>query len=219
MKLTRLAKHSVMKSTIMKARVLGITLPALLYCPFLVLAQGTFQFVHVTFDGPPLQPPGSAFLVQEYFEGGIYFRPIPGTDGFIRHWSDGPPTSPNNGTPYLKASLGDSLLFGLTSGSSFEISSVHLAGYSTLRPERIVPFYGYRADGSVVYTEFFVSGIEFETYSFGPEFNNLLRVEIPTSGWSLDNLVVVIPEPGTGALILFGVIGFGLWRMKWRRRP
>jgi hypothetical protein len=155
--------------------------------------------------------------VQQYFEGGMYFRPIPGTDGFIRAWSEAPPIWPNNGTPYLQASLGDSLMFGFTSGASFGLASVDLAGYSTLRPERVVPFYGYRADGSVVHIEFFVSGIEFQTYSFGPEFSNLLRVEIPTAGWSLDNLVIV-PEPTTNALLMLGAFAFIFLRMKRRKQ-
>src|ERR1035437_8226560 len=76
-------------------------------------AQGTFQSITVTFDGPPLQPPGSGYTVQSYWESGVWFRTIPGTDGFGRRWSSPTPGWPDDGSPYLQAALGDSLTFGL----------------------------------------------------------------------------------------------------------
>jgi hypothetical protein len=86
-----------------------------------------------------------------------------------------------------------------------------------------VPFVGYRFDGSVVNTSFTTDGIidgtgpiaDFQTFYFGPEFSGLTRVEIPTYGWSLDNLYVSVPEPGTVALMIFGLViavGWGLKR-------
>ena len=92
--------------------------------------------------------------------------------------------------------------------------SVDLAEYSTVVPNAVtVPFIGYRADGSVVNASFTTDGIidgtgpiaDFQTFHFGPEFVNLTRVEIPTFGWSLDNLVVV-PEPGAWSLIILGAV-------------
>ncbi|MBE0543242.1 MAG: PEP-CTERM sorting domain-containing protein [Verrucomicrobia bacterium] len=32
----------------------------------------------------------------------------------------------------------------------------------------------------------------------------MARVEIPNYGWSLDNLVMAVPEPGTWALLFLG---------------
>jgi hypothetical protein len=45
----------------------------------------------------------------------------------------------------------------------------------------------------------------FQTFYFGPEFSGLTRVEIPSYGWSLDNLYVSVPEPGTFALMILGM--------------
>ncbi|MCO5053951.1 MAG: hypothetical protein M9920_16865 [Verrucomicrobiae bacterium] len=101
--------------------------------------------------------------------------------------------------------------FSFTNGSSFNLVAVDLAEYSTVVPDAVtVPFYGYRADGSVVFTSFTTDGIidgtgplaDFQTFYFGAEFSNLLRVEIPTQNWTLDNLVISIPEPSSLALVL-----------------
>jgi hypothetical protein len=61
--------------------------------------------------------------------------------------------------------------------------------------------------------------VDFETFHFGPEFSNLSRVEIPTFGWSLDNLIVAVPEPGTWGLMLLGaVVAAILFRTRRRRQ-
>jgi hypothetical protein len=57
-----------------------------------------------------------------------------------------------------------------------------------------VHFVGYRHDGTTV-TADFLPGTNFQTFYFDQSFTNLDRVEIPTFGWSLDNLVVSAPAP------------------------
>ena len=103
-------------------------------------------------------------------------------------------------------------MFQFSIGSPFSLLSVDLAEYSTVVPDAVtVHFIGYRVDGSIVTQDFTTDGIidgtgpiaDFQTFYFGPEFSNLIRVEIPTFPWSLDNLVVV-PEPGTWSLIILG---------------
>lgn len=172
------------------------------------------ESILITFDGPPHQLPGTGAFVQQYFESGMWFRPLgvvgPG-NGFIRQGGGFAPV-PENGTAYLQAPLGSSLMFSFSIGSPFNLMSVDLAEYSTVVPDAVtVHFIGYRLDGSIVTQDFTTDGIidgtgpgvDFQTFHFGPEFSNLSRVEIPTVGWSLDNLVVV-PEPGTWSLILLG---------------
>ena len=111
-------------------------------------AQGTFA---ITFDGPPLQPPGTARVEQFYGESGVWFARIPGTDGFTRRGGPPVPGWPDNGTAYVQASLGDSLMFGLDDGSSFDPVSVDLAEYSDVVHDPVtVHFVGYRQDGTVL---------------------------------------------------------------------
>jgi hypothetical protein len=114
-------------------------------------------------------------------------------------------------------------MFSLTNGSLFGLVSVDLAEYSTGFTEPVtVHFLGYRLDGSTVTADLTTDGIidgtgplpDFQTLYFGPEFTGLTRVEIPTWGWSLDNLFVSVPEPGTWAILtlgslLLGAMGFG----------
>lgn len=177
------------------------------------LGQGT-----ITFDNPPM-PSGTATLTQRYDEAGMSFTPI-GSVGFVRQ--GGVAQAPENGTTYLQALLGSTLQFSYTNGSSFNLVAVDLAEYSTVVPVLTVTFMGYRQDGSIVTTILTPDGVidgtgplaDFQTFYFGPEFSNLIRVEIPTYGWSLDNLVVAVPEPGVGALVVVGI------RARWffRRR-
>ena len=178
------------------------------------LAQGTLQ---ITFDGPPDQPPGSSYNVQSYYESGMWFLPLSGTDGFGRVWSNPPTGLPNDGTPYLNASAVDSLSFGFTDGRSFGLSAVNLAGYSTVVPDFSVEFIGYRPDGSAITESFSGSGIKFQTYYFDSAwYSGLTKVEIPDYGWSLDNLVVAVPEPGICTFSVLGVIVF--WQIRRRKK-
>ena len=201
---------------------LGLTAGLLLVSfAFVCRGQGT---LHITFDGPPLQPPGTSYFVQQYFEAGMWFRPLgvvgPG-NGFGRRGANPSTGWPDNGTAYLQAGLGDSLMFSFTDNSMFDLLSVDLSEFSTLYQTPLtVSFVGYRHDGSIVTADLTTDGIidgtgpvpDFQTFYFGPEFAGLDRVEIPTSGWCLDNLVVSVPEPTSGVLLLAG--GVLLWRLR-----
>ena len=185
------------------------------------LAQGTLQ---IRFDSPPQLPgPGQGFFVQQYFEAGMWFRPLgvvePG-NGFVRYRGGGQVSSiPDNDTAYLAATFGDSLVFSFANGSAFNLISVDLAEYSTaFQTPLMVPFTGHLVDGGTVTTSFTTDGIidgdgplaDFETFYFSPEFSNLTRVEIQTPGWSLDNLVLKIPEPTPFSLLPVGALLLGI---------
>jgi len=174
--------------------------------------QGTLQ---IGFEGPPVLRPGAGDHVAEYHEGPVWFLAIPGTDGFVRRWSGDPRDPYNDTAAFLQATLGDSLMFGLDDGSSFDPVSVDLAEYSTVVPDAVtVLFVGYRRDGSTVTASFTTDGVmdgtgplaDFQTVYFGAEFAGVYRVRIPAYGWSLDNLIVSIPEPSTSTLLAIGAV-------------
>lgn len=181
--------------------------------------QGSFE---ITFDGAPLQPPRSVYGTQQYYESGMSFTPI----GFsFGRAAGGIQQLPENGTTYLHAAFTQSLRFSSINGSLFSLVSVDLAEYSTVVPDAVtVHFIGYRPDGSIVTTDFTTDGIidgtgplaDFQTFNF-QGFTGLSRVEIPTFGWSLDNLIVnQIPEPTTGVLLIGS--GFLLWLKQLAKR-
>ena len=187
--------------------------------------QGTLT--PITFDGPPPQPSGTQYGVNYYGESGVWFVPVPGTDNFVRN-GGGIVGYPDNGTAYVQAGLGCSLMFGLNNGSSFTPVSVDLAEYSDIVHDPVtVHFVGYRADGTILTDDITTAGIfngtapVFQTFSFDPGFSDLVGVEIPTVAWSLDNLTLrsSVPEPGTGALMGIGTVLLGLRWLRGKRRP
>ena len=177
--------------------------------------QGTFTWI--TFDGPPLLPPTDEFAISYYSEKGMVFTPI-GAGQFGR--SGGAPLNtgfPRNGTAYLVGAFTYSLAAASLSGARFGVVSVDLAEFSTLYQTPLtVQFVGYRPDGSSVATAFVTDGIidgagpinDFETFYFDSRFADVTRVEVPTYGWSLDNMVFsnVVPEPGTTTLLAIGAV-------------
>jgi hypothetical protein len=55
---------------------------------------------------------------------------------------------------------------------------------------------------------------DFQTFYFNKEWSGLARVEIPTPLWSLDNLVVSVPEPNGEVLFLAAGLAFWLFKRK-----
>ena len=154
----------------------------------------------ITFDGPPAQPRNTQFSNQQYSEAGMIFNPsVTRNGGGIRFY-------PENGTAYLQAGIGGTLEFHLTHGSAFNLVSVDLAEYSMVFTSPTITFNGFKADGTIVSATFTFDGMidgigplaDFQTFSFGPDFSNLVRVEVPTDGYSLDNLVISLDGDGDG---------------------
>ncbi len=188
----------------------------------LVLAlhgQGTLEY-RVTFDGPPYIAPGTSRLVDSYSERGKVFQPIGGADTENRLGRSGGGVAglPENYSTYLVAPAFASLQVAALDGSSFGVVSVDLAEYSTLYDyPSTIPFVGFRSDGSIVQTSFTTDGIidgtgplaDFETFYFDARFNDLVRLEVPTYGWALDNMVFsAVPEPTTLGLLCLGALAF-----------
>ncbi|MCU0785676.1 MAG: PEP-CTERM sorting domain-containing protein [Verrucomicrobia bacterium] len=117
-------------------------------------------------------------------------------------------------------------MFSFSDGSLFNLDAVDLAEYSTVVSDAAtVRFVCYRPDGSSAIINCTTDGIidgtgplaDFQTFKF-QSFTGLTRVEIPTYGWSLDNLMVsrMVPEPTTVALLLIG--GLLVCALRHRRR-
>jgi len=203
----------------------AVLLGAFLSISWSVFGQGTLQ---ITFDGPPVIPYNASHLVSSYFESGMLVSPLKGSDSFGRVGAASGSVYPRSGLPddgsaYLATPLGASLMFSSTGGSPFGLVSVDLAEYSTVFANQpvTVSFVGYYSDGGTVTTSFTTDGIidgtgplaDFQTFNFNSkDWSGLTRVEIPSYGWSLDNLVVTVPEPG-----VFSLFGLGTFAMIARR--
>jgi hypothetical protein len=176
-------------------------------------SQGTIT--PITFEGTTLR---SGELLRQYDESGISFSAF-GTgqyDWGISGWVSGVWWQrPDNGigSAFIVPGAMSTVTIASLSGQPFNLVTVDLAEEGSWWPNPLtVRFLGYRPDGSTVTTEFTTDGVidgtgplaDFQTFYFGPEFTGLTRVEIPGSGWSMDNLVVSIPEPGMGSLVIIG---------------
>jgi hypothetical protein len=144
--------------------------------------------ITITFEGPPTQPPRSIYGVTNYYELAMSFV---GTGQYGRAHPAGLPGWPDNGTTYIQPEPWPVACTRLD-GLSFRLISVDLAGYSDVVPDYPASFEGHRSDGSVVTTNFPLSGITFRRYYFGPEFGDLTNVQV-TAG-ALDNLVTRVPS-------------------------
>lgn len=183
----------------------------------------------ITFDGAPPIPPQVQFGVRvPYVEYGISFGPI---GGFVALPSSIPLARnsgaagfyPDNGSAYLQTLRDGTLEFSAVDGSRFGLVSVDLAEYSTFFFAPSVVFNGFRPDGTRVTAEFTLDGVtdgsgpvrDFQTFTFGPGFSDVVRVQMPSGGVSVDNLRIrQVPEP---ALPLLAVVGASLlWAS---RRP
>lgn len=187
-------------------------------------AQGTLQWT-VTFDGPPAIGPTDAIVITNYTEQDVGFTGIGPNGRFGR--SGGAEVNeafPRDGSAYIVAAFGDSLALSSLSGQRFGLVSVDLAEFSTFYNfPRTVQFVGYKPDGSIVMTELTTDGVidgsgplaDFQTFTFDSRFADLIRVEVPTDTWSLDNMVFSqIPEPASAALLLLGGLLFLAFRIR-----
>lgn len=191
-------------------------------------AQGVFLRT-ITFDSHPVVQPGWNVGVTYYYEDSMTFRPMSPEEQFTRAGAGQADFFPDNQTGYLLQSRFDSLSGTRGGISRFGLSSVDLSEFSTLYNfPRVVQFIGYRSDGSVVTTEFTTDGIidgtgplsDFQTFYFNKEFSDLVRFEVPSNTYAMDNLVFfdVVPEPGVTALGLLGGVILAGWRLI-RRNP
>jgi hypothetical protein len=183
-------------------------------------AQGT-----VTFNNPWVGS-GVGYASLWYYDG-LSFRVSPAAPqphdaiAVVGAVLDG---HPSNGTPHMefvnRPDISEYVAFSLTNGGLFGVTSVDLADpvAPSLSPVSI-SFNGFKWDGSAVSQTFTTGGggvSTFQTYYFNTDFaNGLVRVEIPSAAWAMDNLLWV-PEPSTTALAGLGLLALGLRRRECR---
>jgi hypothetical protein len=206
--------------------IIAITIPLalLLASSSDIKAQGT---IRLSFDQLPEKPPGYGTTNSPYYpEAGVGVHASGG--GFTLRWPGGL-LFPHNGTPYLQGGGSERLYFTLGgAGQTFAAVSVDLALYSASSLDPVtVQFraYGYLGElETIATTEFTVTGVldsqgrpAFQTFYFPPEFKGMYYLFVTPLGpqWSLDNLVIYVPEPSVLALLLVGggLLWFGRRRL------
>jgi hypothetical protein len=190
-------------------------------------AQGTIQ---VSFEGDAMR---SGQLLAEYHESGVAFTAY-GTgpyDWGFSGWVSGvwwQRADNGNGSAYLTPGSLSTVTVSSLSGLPMSLMSVDLSEEGSWSPFPVtVHFIGYHPDGSTVTADFTTDGVidgtgplaDFQTFYFGSAFTGLSRVEIPGSGWAMDNLVITIPEPSAGALVIMGGVILYYVRIGRARRP
>jgi len=193
--------------------VLAICAAVLIFSSFnSCFGQNTLQ---ITFDGPPYQPPDSQFVVNEYDESGMWFQPSGASSLLLRNGGGGS-YYPDDGTAYLQAEIG--MAFAFSDGAQFNLMSVDLDEFSTVWGPTTVDFTGYHPDGSTVTEDFTTEGDDFQTFAF-QGFTDVVSVQV-SGMFSMDNLIVEVPEPASCSLLLLGVLSlFVIWRLRrWTAR-
>ena len=77
---------------------------------------------------------------------------------------------------------------------------------------------GFRQDGTTVTNNFTGIGTSFQTVHLDSGFVGLNTVDL-TGGFAFDNMVVGIPEPSAGGLILLGTLTTLGWSCVRRKQP
>jgi hypothetical protein len=177
---------------------------------FLVAQAVTVCAQNITVTFQPAALPGGNRLVTEWLEAGLRFTT---PTGLV---SNGAPMGlfPVDGTPYIQALSGQTpLTITSIAGQPFSLFMVDLAEYSTVvSMARTITFTGTQVGGMMVIAAFTTDGMiggpgpDFQTFSFPASFTNLTQVTVTPDLYSMDNLVVAVPEPSASAFILFLLI-------------
>lgn len=201
----------------MKTTLFAILLiTAFLVKPTAGHAQGT-----VTFDQPPV---GSNVVHYLWFyndPSGMSFSIAPQVpDNYLERLT-GVSGHPSNGSAHLEQipfwPIQPLTTFNLATASAFGLVSVDLADpvAPSLSPVSIT-FNGFREDNSMITQSFTVGGgssSAFQTFLFGQDFaSGLVRVEIPSGAWAMDNLAFTVPEPRIVTLTILGLLNLALRR-------
>jgi hypothetical protein len=178
------------------------------------LGQGTLTF---RFEG---QAPGTESQIGVYSEAGMQVGNLGPQSLYLS--GGGIPGYPDNGTGYLEIPAGSIRLgyntFPPGAAVPFSLLSFDAATYHTF-PGSSLTVVGYvypQSMGSTltVTNTFSISGPTFQTFHLDSSFSSVYQVDVLSATWSLDNLVISVPEPSFFSLWLASVILFARLRRK-----
>jgi hypothetical protein len=167
-------------------------------------SQGLPGEMTITFN--PASLPFGSRSITNWTEGGFHFS----TPDRMAHSDGGLSNRPDNGSAYLTFSANQKpLTFRHLAGRTFSLLNLDLAEYSTVfRTPKDITITGYQPDNTAVTTVVRIDGAidgpggaaDFQTFTFGPEFSQLDRVEIFPDIYSLDNVRVVVEGTPTNSI-------------------
>lgn len=183
-------------------------------------------------EGPPTQGAGVLSEIPSYSENGFVIKApgvIPSSPPYdlVRIGSGGGwPGRPANGGAYLQTGQGDKLEVVHGTGEPFDVASIDVAEYGTNPPTKLIQFTGYRYDGSTLVHTVRTDGVmdgggsgdDFETILFPPSFGGLVKLEISSGPFAIDNLRINLWREPLGSptgVLSFQTSGgtdtFGTW--------
>lgn len=182
------------------------------------LTRAELTTVTITFD-PPSVTEGVG-LLESWEESGFIVRALAGS---MEHRDSRTPLGalsayPDNGSAYITAASAIEVE-AIDPEVSFQVYSVDLAEYSSdFANEMIVLAFGDTTTSRyLVSTDLFLDGIidgsgaanDFETFVLGDRFTNMRMFGVlPSHGrCSIDNIVLIVPEPGTLLFLILGGLG------------
>ncbi len=177
--------------------------------------SATANILVIAATNPPVEPgeiiigfnpaslPFGSRMVTNWTESGFFFS----TPNRMAHSDAGLANWPDNGSAFLVFSANQKpLTFRHLAGNLFSLRSMDLAEYSTVfRTPKDITVTGYKADNSPVSVVVRIDGAidgpggaaDFQTFTFGPEFSQLDRVEVFPDIYSLDNVRVLVESAPT----------------------
>lgn len=119
--------------------------------------------------------------------------------------------SPNNGTTDLETFAGSYVTFSMSPIALFNrVSFDATESYNTTPGPETLHVVGYKNDMTASIDLTTDGARQFQTFTLGPSFSNLIRVQIAPSSWSVfapyNAVISGIPEPSTGVLLFLAVI-------------
>jgi len=173
----------------------------------IAIAQGSM----ITFDPPPCLTCDSRMT--HYEEDGVVFT------GSFSHYGMGiSGNAENTSTGAVRFSPFSMMSIQLSDGSTFSLDTVELAEFSDAfqGSQKTVTFTGRKPNNTTVSQDFIIDGLmggsgsttDYESFVFSDDFSNLIRVDINSTMFSMDNLNMnAVPVPAAAWLFISGILG------------